>query len=100
MINFSKQLGVVTTAIALTSATFGVLPAAAYQIIKHEFSGELQLFYSSIFHQPILDEPIFFDEPIPIIDFTFIEFPRQTRDYEGFVEYTPEGELLSWFLDV
>ena len=119
MINFSKELGVVTTAIALTSATIGVLPAAAFQIIKHEFSGTLELLYSSITYEPIIDDYIFEDiisEPIifePIIDdpiwwsinfvpidVPFIEFPRQTRDYEGFVEYTTEGELLSWFLDV
>ncbi|OLT61428.1 hypothetical protein [Moorena bouillonii] len=79
MINFSKQLGVVTTAIALTSATVGVLPAAAFQIIKHEFSGTLELLYY----------PSFFSSEPP--------FP--TINYEGFVEYTTEGELLSLFLD-
>ncbi|OLT61427.1 hypothetical protein [Moorena bouillonii] len=97
MINFSKQLGVVTTAIALTSATVGVLPAAAFQIIKHEFSGTLELLSSPIIDEPIIDEPIpIIDEPIPIID----EPPPQTIDYDGFVEYNTEGELLSWFLDV
>ncbi|NEO11451.1 MULTISPECIES: PEP-CTERM sorting domain-containing protein [unclassified Moorena] len=80
MINFSKQLGVVTTAIALTSATVGVLPAAAFQIIKHEFSGTLELLSSPSFLSP---------EP-----------PPPTRDYEGFVEYNTQGVLLSWFLDV
>ncbi|NEO90887.1 MAG: hypothetical protein F6K56_11800 [Moorea sp. SIO3G5] len=80
MINFSKQLGVVTTAIALTSATVGVLPAAAEQIIKHEFSGTLELLSSSRF---------FSSEP-----------PPPTRNYEGLVEYTNQGALLSWFLDV
>ncbi|NEP52265.1 MAG: PEP-CTERM sorting domain-containing protein [Moorea sp. SIO3C2] len=92
MINFSKQLGVVTTAIALTSATVGVLPAAAFQIIKHEFSGELELLSSPRFGLPsifILDESSGTLEPF-----------SQTKDYEGFVEYTTEGELLSWSLDV
>ena len=79
MINFSKQLGVITTAIALTSATVAVLPAAAEQIINQEFSGELEL----------SDFPSFLPEP-----------PPETRDYEGFVEYTTQGELLSWFLDL
>ncbi|NET64761.1 MAG: PEP-CTERM sorting domain-containing protein [Moorea sp. SIO1G6] len=91
MINFYKQLGVVTTAIALTCATVGVLPAAAFQIIKHEFSGELELL-SSRFGLPsifILDESSGTLEPF-----------SQTKDYEGFVEYTTEGELLSWSLDV
>ena len=78
MINFSKQLGVVTTAIALTSATVGVLPAAAYQIIKHEFSGTLEL----------------------LSFLSFLNPPPQTIDYEGFVEYTTQGELLSWCLDL
>ncbi|WP_424102258.1 hypothetical protein [Moorena producens] len=82
MINFSKHNGVVTTAIALTCATVGVLPAAAFQIIKHEFSGTLELLSYSI------------------IDFPVIEFYRKTTDYEAFVEYTTEGELLSWFLDL
>ena len=91
MINFSKQLGVVTTAIALTSATVGVLPAAAFQIIKHEFSGTLELLsYPIIYHDIIFDF---------IIDDPFIELGLQTIDYEGFVEYTTEGELLSLFLD-
>ncbi|NEP28158.1 hypothetical protein [Moorena sp. SIO3I6] len=79
MINFSKHNGVVTTAIALISATIGVLPAAAEQIINQEFSGELEL--SDFFS--------FLPEP-----------PPQTRNYEGFVEYNTEGELLSWSLDV
>ncbi|WP_424102257.1 hypothetical protein [Moorena producens] len=99
MINFSKHNGVVTTAIALTSATVGVLPAAAFQIIKHEFSGTLELLSSPIIDEPIIDEPIIF-EPIPIIDEPGVEPPPQTRDYDGFIEYNTEGELLSWFLDV
>ncbi|NEO72865.1 hypothetical protein [Moorena sp. SIO3H5] len=101
MINFSKQLGVVTTAIAVTSVTVGVLPAAAFQIIKHEFSGTLELLsYYRIF-DPIIFDPIIFDPIIfdPIIDEPFIEFVPQTINYEGFVEYTTEGELLSLFLN-
>ncbi|NEN95886.1 MAG: hypothetical protein F6K50_10205 [Moorea sp. SIO3I7] len=79
MTNIYHQLALVTTAVALTSATVAVLPAAAEQIINQEFSGELEL----------SDFPSFLPEP-----------PPKTRDYEGFVEYNPEGELLSWFLDV
>ncbi|NEO42086.1 MAG: PEP-CTERM sorting domain-containing protein [Moorea sp. SIOASIH] len=79
MTNLSTQFALVTTAVALTSATIGVLPAAAEQVINQEFSGELQL----------SDFPDFLPEP-----------PPQTRDYQGFVEYNTEGELLSWFLDV
>ncbi|NEO11452.1 MULTISPECIES: hypothetical protein [unclassified Moorena] len=97
MINFSKQLGVVTTAIALTSATLGVLPAAAFQIIKHEFSGTLEFLSYSIFPDPTWRSI----SPFTRIDVTLIEesIPK-AKDYEGFVEYTTEGELLSWFLDV
>ncbi|NEQ11046.1 MAG: hypothetical protein F6K37_35605, partial [Moorea sp. SIO4E2] len=79
MTNLSHQFALVTTAVALTSATVAVLPAAAEQIINQEFSGELEL----------SDFPDFLPEP-----------PPETRDYEGFVEYNTEGELLSWFLDV
>ncbi|NES43984.1 hypothetical protein [Moorena sp. SIO2C4] len=79
MINFSKQLGVVTTAIALTSATVGVLPAAAFQIIKHEFSGTLEF----------SDFLSLFPEPSP-----------PTINYEGLVQYTNQGELLFWCLDL
>ncbi|NEP28159.1 PEP-CTERM sorting domain-containing protein [Moorena sp. SIO3I6] len=102
MINFSKHNGVVTTAIALSSATVGVLPAAAFQIIKHEFSGTLELLSYSIIYEPIIYEPTWLSiSPFPRIDVTLIEeFIPKTKDYEGFVEYTTEGELLSWFLDV
>ena len=106
MINFSKHNGVVTTAIALTSATVGVLPAAAFQIIlpaapfqiiKHEFSGTLELLSYSIFPDPTWRSI----SPFTRINVTLIEesIPK-AKDYEGFVEYTTEGELLSWFLDV
>jgi len=96
LINFSKQLGVVTTAIALTSATVGVFPAAAFQIIKHEFSGTLELLSSPIIYEPTWLSII----PFTPIDFPLIELIPKTKDYEGFVEYTTEGELLSWFFDV